>query len=39
VHAFTNPGANSRANGMQYDEAADRRSWHALEQFLTEVLK
>jgi len=39
VHAFTNPAANSRANGMQYDEAADRRSWHALEQFLTEVLK
>jgi len=39
VHAFTNPAANSRANGMQYDEAADRRSWHALEQFLAEVLK
>jgi dienelactone hydrolase len=39
VHAFTNPAANSRANGMQYDEAADRRSWHALEQFLNEVLK
>jgi dienelactone hydrolase len=39
VHAFTNPAANSRANGMQYDEAADRRSWHALEQFLDEILK
>ena len=39
VHAFTNPAANSRANGMQYDEAADRRSWHALEEFLAEVLK
>lgn len=39
VHAFTNPAANARANGMQYDEAADRRSWHALEQFLAEVLK
>mgnify|MGYP003694750167 CR=1 FL=1 len=24
---------------MQYDEAADRRSWHALEEFLAEVLK
>ena len=39
VHAFTNPKANQRAGGMQYDEAADRRSWHALEEFLSEVLK
>ena len=39
VHAFTNPVAQNRAGGMQYDEAADRRSWHALEQFLAEVLK
>ena len=39
VHAFTNPLANNRAAGMQYDEAADRRSWHALEEFLAEVLK
>jgi dienelactone hydrolase len=39
VHAFTNPAANNRDNGMQYDEAADRRSWHALEEFLAEVLK
>jgi dienelactone hydrolase len=39
VHAFTNPVANNRAGGMQYDEAADRRSWHALEEFLAEVLK
>src|ERR1044072_1508278 len=39
VHAFTNPSANSRAAGMQYDEAADRRSWHALEEFLAETLK
>ena len=39
VHAFTNPIANNRAGGMQYDEAADRRSWHALEEFLGEVLK
>jgi dienelactone hydrolase len=39
VHAFTNPSANDRAGGMQYDEAADRRSWHALEEFLAEVLK
>jgi len=39
VHAFTNPVAQNRAGGMQYDEAADRRSWHALEEFLAEVLK
>jgi dienelactone hydrolase len=39
VHAFTNPNANDRADGKQYDEAADRRSWHALEEFLAEVLK
>ena len=39
VHAFTNPRAQSREDGMQYDEAADRRSWHTLEEFLGEVLK
>jgi len=39
VHAFTNPVAHNRAGGMQYDETADRRSWHSLEQFLAEVLK
>jgi dienelactone hydrolase len=39
VHAFTNPAANNRAGGMQYDEAADRRSWHALTEFLAETLK
>ena len=39
MHAFTNPSANNRAAGLQYDEAADRRSWHALEEFLGEVLK
>ena len=39
VRAFTNPSANDRAGGIQYDEAADRRSWHALEEFLAEVLK
>jgi len=39
VHAFTNPAANSRGAGMQYDETADRRSWHAMEEFLAEVLK
>jgi dienelactone hydrolase len=39
VHGFTNPLANDRAGGLQYDEAADRRSWHAMEEFLGEVLK
>jgi dienelactone hydrolase len=39
VHAFTNPLAHNRAGGMQYDEAAERRSWHALEEFLSEILK
>lgn len=39
VHAFTNPAAQDRAGGMQYDESADRRSWHALEEFLSEALK
>jgi dienelactone hydrolase len=39
VHAFTNPTAHNRAGGLQYDDAADRRSWHTLVQFLDEVLK
>ena len=39
VHAFTNPVAHNRDGGLQYDEAADRRSWHTLVQFLDEVLK
>ena len=39
AHAFTNPVAQNRGGGMQYDEAADRRSWHALEEFLAETLK
>jgi dienelactone hydrolase len=38
-HSFTNPQAHDSANGMVYDEAADRRSWHALLQFLDEVLR
>ena len=39
MHAFTNPQANDRAHGMVYDEAADRRAWHTLLQFLEEVLR
>lgn len=38
-HAFTNPQANDDSLGLKYDEAADRRSWHALLQFLDEVLR
>jgi dienelactone hydrolase len=39
VHAFTNPEANSRANGMEYDSDADRRSWHSMLGFFEEVLR
>lgn len=39
VHSFTNPNANNRAGGMDYNELADRRSWHTLMQFLEEVLR
>ncbi|HET9108583.1 MAG TPA: dienelactone hydrolase family protein [Steroidobacteraceae bacterium] len=38
-HAFTNPQANDASLGLKYDEAADRRSWHALLQFLDDVLR
>lgn len=36
-HAFTNPNASDPANGMQYDPAAERRSWAAMRLFLDEV--
>jgi len=39
VHAFTNPAANNLAGGMQYNEKAQRRSWHSLTAFLDEVLR
>ena len=39
LHSFTNPAANMPQNGMQYSDRADRRSWHALLQFLDEVLR
>jgi dienelactone hydrolase len=39
MHAFTNPQAHDRAHGMEYEEAADRRAWHTLLQFLDEVLR
>ncbi|UZR29129.1 dienelactone hydrolase family protein [Methylococcus mesophilus] len=38
VHAFTNPLANDPSFGTVYDPTADRRSWQAMQNFLTEVL-
>jgi len=37
MHAFTNPNANDRDFGTVYNEAADRRSWRSLVNFLEEV--
>ena len=37
-HAFTNPAANNPELGRVYNEVADRRSWQALENVLSEVL-
>ncbi len=37
VHAFTRNGANDPASGAVYSEAADRRSWRAMHNFLTEL--
>lgn len=37
MHAFTAPGANNPAGGIQYSADADRRSWQALGNFLAEV--
>lgn len=37
VHAFTNPEANDADFGTVYNEAADRRSWTSLQNFLTEI--
>jgi dienelactone hydrolase len=37
VHAFTNPAANNADMGTVYSQAADRRSWAALQNFLGEI--
>ncbi len=37
MHAFTNPNANDPASGMVYRSDADRRSWIAMQNFLTEI--
>jgi dienelactone hydrolase len=36
-HAFTFPGANNPAGGMQYNPDSDRRSWASMRDFLGEV--
>lgn len=37
VHAFTAKGMNARAEGAQYNEIADRRSWQATLLFFEEI--
>ncbi|MCK5897599.1 MAG: dienelactone hydrolase family protein [Methylococcales bacterium] len=37
LHAFTNPKANNREFGTVYHADADKRSWQAMQNFLTEV--
>ena len=36
-HGFTNPQATGAMPGIEYDEAAARRSWAGLDQFLGEI--
>ena len=38
VHAFTNPNANDPGFGAVYNALADKRSWQAAQNFLTEVI-
>ncbi len=37
VHSFTNPDANDPDNGVQFDAAADHRSWDSMWMFLNEI--
>ena len=37
MHAFTNPAADDAALGTVYNELADRRSWVAMQDFLSEL--
>lgn len=37
MHAFTNPEANDPEFGTVYDPDADRRSWNAMQDFLSEI--
>lgn len=36
-HAFTNPAANDENLGTVYNEAADKRSWQTMKNFLEEI--
>lgn len=38
MHAFTNPAANDKDFGTVYDSKADKRSWQAFANFVTEVV-
>jgi len=37
MHAFTNPDANDPDFGTVYDKSADRRSWIAMQNFISEL--
>ena len=37
MHAFTNPEANDPDFGTVYSDAADQRSWQAMQNFLTDL--
>lgn len=37
MHAFTNPKADDPDFGTVYDKSADKRSWQAMQSFLTEI--
>lgn len=37
MHAFTNPAANDPDFGTVFDATADKRSWHAMKNFLYEI--
>lgn len=38
VHSFTNPNSgNDNSKGAAYNEKADKRSWEAMKQFLSEI--
>lgn len=40
VHSFTNPDADKAGiKGVAYNEAADRRSWRAMQDFLAEIFR
>ena len=37
MHSFTNPGAHDPAHGLDYNAAADKRSWEAMKLFFSEI--